>query len=160
MATGMAIPHYLKLIGIAGKDSAEKTNRKHLIEAYGYIAAYKANTEKDFAGSIGYFEKMLALDPGNTDARKYIRILQKNQIKAEAGLKGEAADGKYPYSFANRTARVVTPQIQRAGFFSPGTTIWKGPLLAGNGLPSTRSARMITRSVNAVSNSGRENTTS
>ncbi|HEX9514046.1 MAG TPA: tetratricopeptide repeat protein [Puia sp.] len=94
MATGMAIPHYLKLIGIAGKDSAEKTNRKHLIEAYGYIAAYKANTEKDFAGSIGYFEKMLALDPGNTDARKYIRILQKNQIKAEAGLKGEAADGK------------------------------------------------------------------
>src|SRR5258708_1577534 len=92
--TPTTIPHYLKLIGIAGKDSAEKTNRKHLIEAYGYIAAYKANTEKDFAGSIGYFEKMLALDPGNTDARKYIRILQKNQIKAEAGLKGEAADGK------------------------------------------------------------------
>jgi len=84
MATGMAIPHYKRLIEIDGKDSTNKTNRRHLIEAYGYIAAYKANTEKDYAGSIDYFGRLLALDPGNTDATRYIAILKKNLVKEEA----------------------------------------------------------------------------
>lgn len=91
MTTGMAIPHYLKLIDIASKDSTDKTNRKHLIESYGYIAAYKANTEKDYAGSIGYFQKLLALDPGNSDARRYIGILQKNQSKMETKASSNGA---------------------------------------------------------------------
>ncbi|HEY4107900.1 hypothetical protein [Puia sp.] len=91
MSTGMAIPHYLKLIEIDSKDSTNKTNRKHLIEAYGYIAAYKANTEKDYAGSIDYFGRLLVLDPGNADAMRYIVILKKNMAKLEA--KGDAAKG-------------------------------------------------------------------
>jgi cytochrome c-type biogenesis protein CcmH/NrfG len=84
MQTGMAIPHYLKLIDIAEKDTANKTNRKHLIEAYGYIAAYKANNQKDYAGAIDYFGKLLELDPVNQDARRYIEILKKNQNRAES----------------------------------------------------------------------------
>jgi cytochrome c-type biogenesis protein CcmH/NrfG len=84
MATGMAIPHYLKLIEVDGKDSTNAANRKHLIEAYGYIAAYKANTEKDYAGSIDYFGRLLVLDPGNADAMKYIVILKKNMAKEDA----------------------------------------------------------------------------
>ena len=91
MQTGMAIPHYLKLIDIAGKDTANRTNRKHLIESYGYIAAYKANTEKDYAGAIDYFERLLELDPSNTDARKYIEIIKKNQSRVES--KASAKDG-------------------------------------------------------------------
>ena len=91
MQTGLAIPHYEKLIAIAEKDTANKTNRKHLIEAYGYIAAYKANTEKDFAGAIDYFEKLLELDPNNPDARKYVAILKKHQSKAEAKMSTEGA---------------------------------------------------------------------
>ena len=101
MSTGMAIPQYMKLIEIDGKDSANKTNRKHLIEAYGYIAAYKANTEKDYAGSIDYFGRLLALDPGNSDASRYIAILKKNMEKAAAhgaakneASKGDAAKGE------------------------------------------------------------------
>ncbi len=77
MQTGMAIPHYQKLIEIIGKDTANRTNRKHLIEAYGYIAAYQANIEKDYTGSIGYFEKLLELDPTNSDAQRYVGILKK-----------------------------------------------------------------------------------
>lgn len=77
MSTGMAIPHYLRLIEIAGKDTTSKTNRKHLVESYGYIAAYKANAEKDYAGAIDYFQRLLSLDPGNTDAQRYITILKK-----------------------------------------------------------------------------------
>jgi len=82
MTMGIAIPHYLKLIDIAVKDTTSKTNRKHLVESYGYIAAYKANAEKDYTGAIDYFEKLLSLEPGNTDAQRYISILKKNQEKA------------------------------------------------------------------------------
>ena len=64
MTTGMAIPHYTKLIEIDGKDTA--------------------NTEKDYAGSIDYFGRLLGLDPGNADAAKYIVILKKNMEKAAA----------------------------------------------------------------------------
>jgi len=98
MATGMAIPQYMKLIEMDVKDSANKTNRKRLIESYGYIAAYKANTEKDYNGAIDYFEKLLDLDPGNSDAQKYVAILKKNQSKMEAKVSGGAAQkgGKEP----------------------------------------------------------------
>jgi len=86
MTAGTAIPNYLKIIDIDGKDSINKTNRKHLIEAYGYIAAYKANTVKDYAGAIDYFDRLLALDPGNPDAERYVGILRKNlSRKATAG---------------------------------------------------------------------------
>jgi tetratricopeptide (TPR) repeat protein len=88
MQTGMAIPHYEKLIPIAEKDTTNKTNRRHLIESYGYIAAFKANTEKDYAGAIEYFEKLLGLDPENADARRYIGILKKNLNKTETLASG------------------------------------------------------------------------
>lgn len=90
MANGMAIPHYLKLIEIDGKDTVNKTNRKHLIEAYGYIAAYKANTEKDYAGAIDYFDRLLVMEPGNPDALRYVAILRKNLGKL-AGKGGRTA---------------------------------------------------------------------
>ena len=93
MTTGLAIPQYMKLIDIDGKDSANKTNRKHLIESYGYIAAYKANTQKDYTGAIDYFEKLLALDPGNTDAQRYVTILKKN-LSRMAGKKSETAEAE------------------------------------------------------------------
>lgn len=77
MEKGLAIPHYLKLIEIAEKDTTDETNRKRLIESYGYIASFKANHDKDYTGSMEYFEKILRLQPDNEDARKYVAILQK-----------------------------------------------------------------------------------
>lgn len=95
MQLGIAVPHYLKLIEIAGKDTASKANKKHLVESYGYIAAYKANTQKDYNGAIDYFEKLLVLDPGNRDAQRYVDILKKNLSKA-AGKDGETTATKDP----------------------------------------------------------------
>ncbi|QEC69742.1 hypothetical protein FRZ67_21470 [Panacibacter ginsenosidivorans] len=77
MEKGLAIPHYLKVIEIAEKDTADDQNRKRLIESYGYLASYKANHEKDYNGSLLYFEKILDLQPENEDAKKYIAILKK-----------------------------------------------------------------------------------
>jgi len=93
MQLGIAIPHYLKLIEIAEKDTANKTNRKHLVESYGYIAAYKANTQKDYSGAIGYFEKLLTIDPDNRDAQRYVGILKKNLSKAGGEDKAERSAG-------------------------------------------------------------------
>lgn len=94
MQMGMAIPHYLKLVEIAGKDTTNKTNRKHLIESYGYIAAYKANTQKDYAGAIDYFERLLALDPGNSDAERYVGILKKSLARAAAKDEAKSSSAK------------------------------------------------------------------
>ena len=78
MEEGYAIPHYQKLLEVAEKDLTNETNKKWAIEAYGYLAAYETNTNKAYAQAIAYFEKLLALDPANEDAKKYISILQKN----------------------------------------------------------------------------------
>jgi hypothetical protein len=77
MDKGFAVPYYLKVVEIAEKDTANETNKKRLIESYGYIASYKANQEKDYAGSKQYFEKVLTLQPDNEDAKKYVGILEK-----------------------------------------------------------------------------------
>ncbi len=83
METGLAVPHYQRLVKVllpdtANADSLSETAKNHVVEAYGYIAAYKANAEKDYSGAIDYFEKLLALDPENTDAQRYVAILKKN----------------------------------------------------------------------------------
>ena len=77
MEQGLAIPHYLKAIEIAEKDTAGDANQKILVESYGYIASFKANHDKDYDSSIEYFEKILRLQPDNEDAKKYIAVLQK-----------------------------------------------------------------------------------
>lgn len=77
MEKGLAIPYYQKLVDIISKDSTTATNKKWLVEAYAYMAAYETNTKKDYPKAIDYFEKLLAIDPSNADAKKYVAILQK-----------------------------------------------------------------------------------
>lgn len=77
MKDGLAIPVYQKLIEVIGDNTADATNKKWLIEAYGYLAAYETNTQKDYAEAVDYFEKLLEVDPENADAKKYITVLEK-----------------------------------------------------------------------------------
>lgn len=83
MEKGLAIPTYQKLIEVLQNDSANVNYKKWMIEAYGYLAAYEANTEKDYSESISYFEKVLEIDPENEDAKKYISILEKDLATKE-----------------------------------------------------------------------------
>jgi tetratricopeptide (TPR) repeat protein len=84
MEKGIAISHYEKLIEVLQKDSAtaSATSKKWLVEAYGYIAAYETNEEKDYDDAIGHLQKILEIDPANKDAQQYISILEK---KVNAG---------------------------------------------------------------------------
>jgi len=85
MQEGLAIPHYLKVIEMAEKDTANDVNRKRLIEAYAYIASFKANHDKDYTASKEYFEKVLALQPNNEDAKRYVGILEKFIANSSSG---------------------------------------------------------------------------
>ncbi len=82
LQNGMALPYYNKVIDLILKESPEQQNKKWLIEAYGYIAAYKANIQKDYGGATTFLEKVIELDPGNVSARNYIEILKKNNSRA------------------------------------------------------------------------------
>ncbi len=82
MQNGMALPYYTKVIDLILKESPEQQNKKWLIEAYGYIAAYKANIQKDYGGATAYLEKVIELDPGNVAAKNYIEILKRNNSRA------------------------------------------------------------------------------
>lgn len=76
MTEGLAIPHYQQLIEVI-KDEPTDAEKKWLVQAYGYLAAYETNTEKDYAEAITYFEELLELDPENKDVKEYIAMLEK-----------------------------------------------------------------------------------
>lgn len=72
---GLAAESFLKFIPIAEKDPEK--NKAMLITAYGSLASHSANVLKDKEAAIMYFDKILALDPENADAKRYKEILQK-----------------------------------------------------------------------------------
>eukprot|EP00611_Tribonema_gayanum_P003199 TRINITY_DN1248_c0_g1_i7.p1 TRINITY_DN1248_c0_g1~~TRINITY_DN1248_c0_g1_i7.p1 ORF type:complete len:411 (+),score=40.61 TRINITY_DN1248_c0_g1_i7:1278-2510(+) len=87
METGIAIPHYEDMIEVAVKDTANANNKKWLIQAYGYIAAYRVNTEKKYDDALALYDKILELDPANDDAEKYKEILEKMKASQPDSLK-------------------------------------------------------------------------
>jgi tetratricopeptide (TPR) repeat protein len=76
MQEGLAVPVYQKLINILQQDTTASTYEKWIVEAYGYLAAYEANTKKDYAAAIAYFKKILEVNPENESAEKYIAVLE------------------------------------------------------------------------------------
>jgi tetratricopeptide (TPR) repeat protein len=78
MKYGLAIPVYKKLIDVLQADTANTNYKKWMVEALAYLAAYEANTQKDYSEAVDYFEKVLQIDPENADAKRYIAILEKN----------------------------------------------------------------------------------
>jgi Tfp pilus assembly protein PilF len=69
--------HCTSCTTILEKDTNNKTNKKWLIEAYGYLAAYETNQVKDYKTATENLKKILAIDPENKDAQQYISILEK-----------------------------------------------------------------------------------
>ncbi len=82
MEMGLAVPSYKQIIKLSTEDSARQYNKKWLIEAYGYLAAYEANTEKNYPEAMEYLESLIILDPENVSAKKYIDILKRNHARS------------------------------------------------------------------------------
>lgn len=79
MKLGLAIPDAIKLVEIAELDKVK--NKSIIVSTCGFLASYLTNEKKDYAGALGYIEKILAVDPANVDALKYREILQKAATK-------------------------------------------------------------------------------
>src|SRR6218665_792160 len=78
MAEGRAIPYYQQLVQSIDSTMPGASDKKWLIEAYNYMAAYETNTKKDYNAAIEYFKKILTVDPANETAQKYISMLEKS----------------------------------------------------------------------------------
>jgi len=85
MKEGLAVPAYEKLVEVLQKDTLNTNYKKWIIEAYGYLATYEANAEKDYNEAISYFQQILELDPENETVKKNIEMLSKEV--AEKGSK-------------------------------------------------------------------------
>ncbi|MGB4845363.1 MAG: tetratricopeptide repeat protein [Ferruginibacter sp.] len=83
MTMGLAVPHYVKLARVADSVDAQK-NKAVILRAYNYLGIYEANITKNYPVSLGYFEKMLAIDPANADGLKFSEILKGWIEKANA----------------------------------------------------------------------------
>jgi len=86
MTAGLAVPVYQQLIQVLQQTPTDPNYKKWLVEAYGYLAAYEANTQKDYAEAKTYFNQVLEIDPGNADAIKYIDILNKSMPTADEAV--------------------------------------------------------------------------
>ena len=75
MEKGLAVPHYKGLVEVALKDSVK--NKPLLLRAYQYLGAYEANVTKDYAASLEYYSRILALNPEDAEADKNAKILEK-----------------------------------------------------------------------------------
>jgi len=86
MEQGLAIAHYQKLVDVIAGDTLTDTDKKWMKEAFGYLAGYAANTEKDYPEAISYFEKLLEIDPADEQVQRNIDILEKNlEMKNKTG---------------------------------------------------------------------------
>jgi tetratricopeptide (TPR) repeat protein len=81
MTEGLAVPVYERLIQTLERDSTDKNFDNWMVEAYGYLAAYSANTLKNYPRAIDLFRQLLKVDPDNQSAQKYIAILEANMAE-------------------------------------------------------------------------------
>jgi tetratricopeptide (TPR) repeat protein len=70
---GLAKPYYEKLVEKASQDTVKYG--KDIIEAYNYLGYYYL-VNKQYCESLGYWYKVLALDPANTNAAPAIKDLK------------------------------------------------------------------------------------
>jgi hypothetical protein len=75
MEKGLALEDCKNFIKIAEADPVK--NKSTLITAYGYLAGYVANVEKDLSKALGYLQDILRVDPYHEDARKNAEILKR-----------------------------------------------------------------------------------
>ncbi|WP_052353443.1 tetratricopeptide repeat protein [Dyadobacter tibetensis] len=67
---GISAPYYEKLVELAEKDEDPSKYNSYLKLAYGYLAFYYQTTLNDPAKSKATWEKLLAIDPGNVNAKE------------------------------------------------------------------------------------------
>jgi tetratricopeptide (TPR) repeat protein len=76
MEKGLAVPDYQKFIEVAKKTDSVKL-KGMIVQSLFYLASYSNDIKKDKNAAIDYLQQVVAIDPTNTDASKFIEILKK-----------------------------------------------------------------------------------
>lgn len=76
MTLGSAKPFYEKAIELAISDTANANNRKALVDSYTYLGTLLIKNDKETEG-VQYFQKILALDPNNEQAKEIVNNAKK-----------------------------------------------------------------------------------
>ncbi len=75
MKLGIALEDCKNFIKVAETDAVK--NKGTLVTAYGYLAGYAGNIEKDLSKALDYLNDILRIDPYNEDARRNAEIIKK-----------------------------------------------------------------------------------
>lgn len=67
-ALGLAVPDYEKIIQLSAASTDTAKAKQQQIAAYNYMVNYYYNVKKDKPTTISYLDKIIALDPSNTQA--------------------------------------------------------------------------------------------
>ncbi|GAA4001438.1 tetratricopeptide repeat protein [Hymenobacter fastidiosus] len=91
---GTAKPYYEKYIEVATANDPAKY-KDGLIEANNYLGSYYLFTKSDKSAALPYYQQVLALDPGNKDAKLAVNeITGKNKAAAKAPARKAPAKKK------------------------------------------------------------------
>ncbi|MES1223979.1 MAG: hypothetical protein ABUT20_51265, partial [Bacteroidota bacterium] len=90
---GLAVDAYLKLAD-EGKALDSMKYKNQIIEAYFYLASYNNDIKKDKNAAISYLQKVVDVDPTNTQAKQFIEILSKPPAKQPAQKPKAKSGGK------------------------------------------------------------------
>ncbi len=80
---GLAKPLYEKILELA--NAAPDKNKIFIIEAYKYLGSYYAISEGNLAKGKEYFQKVLALNPNDQQAKEVLEAIRQGAIQSQKG---------------------------------------------------------------------------
>jgi len=80
---GLAKPLYEKILELA--NAAPDKNKIFIIEAYKYLGSYYAISEGNLAKGKEYFQKVLALNPNDPQAKQVLEAIRQGAIQSQKG---------------------------------------------------------------------------
>lgn len=80
---GLAKPLYEKILDLSAADPDK--NKTFIIEAYKYLGSYYAISEGNLVKGKEYFQKVLALNPNDTQAKQVLAAIREGAIQKQKG---------------------------------------------------------------------------
>lgn len=80
---GLAKPLYEKVLELA--NAAPEKNKTFIIESYKYLGSYYAISEGNLAKGKEYFQKVLALNPADQQAKEVLEAIRQGAIQRQKG---------------------------------------------------------------------------
>lgn len=85
---GISAPYYEKFATLAEADQTGANFTPYLKLVYGYLGYYNQSTVKDMAKAKTYYEKLVAIDPENSQAIEFLQMTNNPGAASDTGATG------------------------------------------------------------------------